>query len=98
MSNVRLTWDLPVVSARQAAISHTIIDFRVDPTLPWTLQDTVDVAAIQELLFVDVQPGAYFYRATVVDVDGVSGLPVETSITVAFDPPGAVTNFIATEE
>ena len=98
MTNMRLTWDLPNVSIRQAPIQHTVIDFRVDPTLPWAMQDTVAAAAVQELLFVDIQPGSYFYRATVVDADGVSGAPVETQATVAFDPPGIVTNLTATEE
>ena len=67
MSDVRLTWDLPTVTPRQYPIAHVRIEFRVDESLPWTIQDTVDAAAAQELLFVDVQPGTFFYQAIVVD-------------------------------
>ena len=98
MSDVRLTWDLPTVTARQYPIAHVRIEFRVDESLPWTIQDMVDVAAVQELLFVDVQPGTFFYQAIVVDEQGQEGAPVETNITLAFDLPGSVENFLATEE
>lgn len=98
MSNVRLTWTLPPVTPRQYSIDYTRIEFRVSDTLPWTEQDVVPASNPQELLFVDVQPGSFFYRATVVDTEGNEGPPVETSIVLAFDPPGSVTDFIATEE
>ena len=98
MSNVRLTWDLPAVGPTQRQIDYVRIDFRVDATLPWTEQDRVTPDVAQELLFQDVAPGLYFYQATVVDVDGVEGPPVETSVDVAFDGPGSVANFTATVE
>jgi len=98
VSDVRLTWDLPTVTPRQYPIAHVRIEFRVDESLPWTIQDTVDAAAAQELLFVDVQPGTFFYQAIVVDEQGQEGAPVETSINIAFDVPGGVENFLATEE
>lgn len=98
MANRRLTWTLPNVSGRQAAISHTRIDFRVDPSLPWTTQDNVPADGVQELLFLDVNPGTFYYQATVVDVEGQEGPPVETSAFLQYDPPGSVTDFIATDE
>ena len=98
MSNVRLTWTLPEVTPRQNPIAHVRIEFRVAETLPWTVQDTVDSGATQELLFIDVQPGTFFYRAIVVDTEGLEGPPVETLVTLSFDPPGSVQNFTATVE
>lgn len=98
MSNVRLTWTLPAVSARQRPIQHTEISVRVDPTLPWTVQDVVVPGVAQELVFFDVPPGDQYYQAVVVDVDGLRGAPVETSVAVPFDPPGTVTELTATIE
>lgn len=97
MTDRTLTWDLPQVSARQAPILHTRIDFRTDTDLPWTTQDTIAADAPQQLVFADVQPGTFFYRATVVDVDMQEGEPVETAANLAFDPPGSVSNFTATD-
>ena len=98
MSNVRVTWGLPAVSARQKPIQHTEISVRVDPTLPWVVQDIVVPTAAQELLFFDVAPGTHHYRAVVVDIDGVRGAEAETSVVVPFDPPGVVTSLTATVE
>lgn len=98
MSNVRLTWALPAVSARQKPIQYTEISVRVDPGLPWTVQDIVDYNAIQELLFIDVPPGEQFYQAVVFDIDGRAGNPVETSVAVPFDPPGEVSTLTAVVE
>ncbi len=98
MSNVRLTWALPTPTSRQRPILHTEISVRVDPSLPWTVQDVVVPTAIQELVFNNVAPGNHFYRAVVVDIDNVRGAEVETSVTVPFDAPGVVTSFTATFE
>jgi hypothetical protein len=98
MSNVRVTWALPAVSARQKPILHTEISVRVDPSLPWTVQDTVTPDVTQELVFFDVFPGDQYYRAVVIDIDGVRGAEVETSIAVPFDPPGVVTDLNAVLE
>ena len=98
MSNVRLTWVLPTVSARQKPIQVTEISVRVDPLFPWTVQDIVDPSVTQELLFVDVPPGDQFYQAVVIDVDGARGNPVDTSVAVPFDPPGVVTTLVAVVE
>jgi hypothetical protein len=98
MSNVRVSWALPPVSPRQKPILHTEISVRVDPSLPWTVQDTVTPDVPQELVFFDVAPGDQYYRAVVVDTDFVRGAEVETSIAVPFDPPGVVTNFSAVLE
>lgn len=98
MSNVRLTWVLPEVTPRQRPIQHTKIDVRVLGADTWTEQALIPPDVTQELLFSDVSPGDYEYQATVVDVDNVSGPPVEASISVPFDPPGVVSTFIATLE
>lgn len=98
MSNVRVSWVLPTVTPRQKPIQHTEISVRVDPTLPWTVQDVVVPADPQELLFVDVAPGTYYYQAVVVDTDGVRGPARETSADVPFDPPGAVSALAAVVE
>ena len=98
MANRRLTWDLPTVTPRQAAIAGVRIEFRVDPSFDWTVQDTVAPDVTQELLFVDVAPGTFFYRAIVVDVEGTEGAPVEIEVFGSFDVPGEVTNFVATDE
>jgi hypothetical protein len=98
MANRRLTWALPVVTVRQHPIERTEIAFRVDTTLPWTVQTSVLEADIQELLFADVPVGDMFYRAVVIDTSGARGNDAVISASGAYDPPGAVTNFIATEE
>ena len=98
MANRRLTWELPVVTPRQAAIKHVEISFRADASFPWTKQADVPVDDPQELLFVDVAPGTMYYRAIIVDVENIAGSPVEGSATAAFDPPGTVMNFTITEE
>lgn len=98
MSNVRVTWALPNVSARQKPIQHTEISVRVDPALPWTVQDVVLPDVPQELIFFDVFPGTQYYQAVVIDTDNVRGNPVETNVAVPFDPPGTVTSLTAVLE
>lgn len=99
MSNVRLTWTLPSVSPIQKPIQHTEIAFRVaSASLPWTIQDTVAPDVTQELLFVDVQPGDYEYRAVVVDTDGQRGPDAFAAASIPFATPGSVSDFTATVE
>lgn len=95
MTDVRLTWELPNVGSRQRPIQSTKISFRVDASLPWTVQEMV-LAPETELLFQDVPSGTIFYQAIAVDDLGQESTPVETSVDIAFDPPGAVANFQAT--
>jgi hypothetical protein len=98
MSNVRLTWSLPTVSARQAEIQHVEISLRVNESFPWTLQDIIATASVQELLLVDVAPGTYFYQGVVVDIEGNRGNPVETFVNIGVESPGEISNFTATLE
>lgn len=98
MSNVRLSWALPPVTPRQKPIRHTEISVRVDPALPWTVQDVVVPTVTQELVFFDVAPGTHYYRAVVIDTDGVRGAEAETNVAVPFDPPGVVTSLTAVIE
>ncbi len=98
MSNVRLTWTLPDVSLRQSPIDYVRVEFRVDETFPWTEQDVVPAADPQELLFVDVAPGTFFYQVTIVDVNGLEGAPAFVQVDVAFDAPGVVLDLTAVEE
>lgn len=98
MTDRTLSWILPNVSPRQAAIDHTIIDFRVDESLPWTVQDNVASDGPQQLVLVNVMPGRFIYRATVVDAGGQPGPSVEIEITNnAYDPPGSVESFTAVD-
>ena len=60
MANRRLTWVLPPVTARQHPIAGVEIAFRVDASLPWTVQTTVP-ANTQELLFQDVPVGDLYH-------------------------------------
>jgi hypothetical protein len=94
-----LTWDLPPVSPRQAPIKETVISFRVDPSLPWTEQDRVAVDSTQELRFIDVAAGTFFYQGIVIDVRGVEcEVPAVISASLEFEPPGSIQNFTATDE
>jgi len=88
MTDVRLNFPLPVVTPNHKPILHTRIEFRVDESFPWTLQDDV-LAPLDELLLVDVAPGTYFYQATVFDTDLVSGPPSNATATIGFLPPGS---------
>ena len=98
MSDVILSWELPVVTARQHPIDYARVEFRVDPSFPWVIQDVVVSSDVQELRFVDVAPGSWFYQVTVVDVVGAEGTPVEVGADVPFDVPGAVINLVAVIE
>ena len=99
MADRLLSFDWPDVGPRQAALKHAIIDLRVDESLPWDFQDTVlyvdgDTGASLELL--DVNPGRFIYRCTIVDVEDQTDLnPAETEITGASEPPGSALNFTA---
>ncbi len=92
-----LSWELPQVGSRQAAIAHVRISQRVAPEFPWTEITTVAADQPQQLVLPQVNPGTIYYQAIVVDVDGQEGPPVETSGTLAFDLPGSVTNFTVTD-
>ena len=98
MADRLLTWVLPNVTPRQRPIERTEIAFRVDASFPWTVQTSILAADPQELRFVDVPVGEMFYRAVVIDDVGARGNDTIISATGAFDVPGAVTNFTATEE
>lgn len=98
MANRRLTCVLPPVTPRQHPIEGVEIAFRVDASFPWTVQTTVLVTAPQELFFQDVPVGDIFYRGVVVDIMGARSNDAVISAFGAFDPPGSLTNFIATEE
>ena len=98
MANRRLTWELPTVTARQHPIAGVEIAFRVDASVAWTVQTTVLAADTQELLFQDVPVGDTFYRGVVIDIVGGRGNDAIISASGAFDLPGSITNFIATEE
>ena len=97
MSNVRLTWKLPTPTSRQRAIARTVIEGRVSPSLPWATLNTVDAPG-ETLLLTDHPPGAWEFRATVVDVGNVPSTPVTTSLDIAFDPPSPATDFTAVVE
>ena len=98
MANRRLTYVLPSVTPRQHPISGVEIAFRADAALPWTVQAIVPATDPSELLFADVPVGEMFYRAVVIDVVGARGNDSVISATGAYDIPGSVTNFTATEE
>jgi hypothetical protein len=98
MSDRLLTYVLPKVSTRQHPIAGVEIAFRVDASLPWTVQTTIPAADPPQLLFVDVPAGEMFYRAVVIDAVGARGNDAIISATGAYDIPGSVTNFTATEQ
>lgn len=101
MGNRRLTCITPAVSSRQHPIVGVEFAFRVDPLVAWTVQTVVPASnpsETVELLFADVPVGEMFYRAVVIDAVGARGNDAIISATGAYDLPGTVTNFTATEE
>lgn len=98
MADRKLTWALPNVSARQHPIDGTEIAFRVDTSFPWQVQTIVPATDPQELLFADIPVGEMFYRAVVIDAVGARGNDAIISATGAYDIPGSVTNFTATDQ
>lgn len=98
MANRRLAWTLDPITARQAPIAGVEISLRVDPSLPWDVQDTILPEEPQELLLIDVPPGTFYYRAVIVDNQGNRGGDAEVSAFGLYDPPGVVSNFTVTEE
>lgn len=97
MSNVRLNWKLPTPNARQRPIARTKIEGRTSPSLPWGEINLVD-APTQTLLIQDIAPGAWEFRATVIDAGNVPSSSVTAGIDIAFDPPSPVTEFSAVLE
>lgn len=96
MSNILLTWQLPVPSARQRPISHSRIDARVSPELPWTEIAIVTVPT-EQLLLEDMAPGAWEFRHLTVDAAGVeTDEPAFASIEVDFEAPSGAIAFTAT--
>jgi len=98
MANRRLTWVLPPVTIRQHPIASSEIAFRVDASVPWTVQTTVLAEDAQELLFQDVPVGDMLYRGVVIDEVGGRGNDAIISAFGEYDLPGTLTNFTATEE
>lgn len=94
MSNVRLSWVLPVPTNRQRPLSHVHIETRVSLDLPWTEIATVDAPGT-ELVIQDVAPGSWMYRAIVIDNGSNESVPVSVGVTVDFDDPSPVTGFTA---
>ena len=98
MADVRATWDLPPLTGQQADIDRVEVSFRVAGVTEWTLQDAIQPSEPQELVFADVAPGDWEYRAVIFDVNGASGDDALASLTVPFEPPGVVENFTVTLE
>lgn len=93
--NVTVSWTLPSVSAAQYPLASTEVSFRTDPSFPWTVQDNVLVSEPQELVFVDMAPGTYYFQGVCVDEQGQRSDPVEAQVDVPFDRPSAPENFQA---
>ena len=88
MSNVVISWKDPVV---KAGIEFVLIEASVDDI---NYAEIAQVAAgVQTLVDQDVQPGKWFYRATVFPAAGDPSDPVKGSIEVPFPKAGAVTDF-----
>ena len=97
MSDVLLTWEIPPQDGSRRPIDYVRVDYRVDPSLPWTEQDRLAPNAAQELLFSDVPSGTHYYQVTVVDIDGLeSPNPPQASATIDFNAPLDVINLVAT--
>jgi hypothetical protein len=74
-----------------------VIQARADSTLPWGTPVIVPMPNTTTV-YADVAPGAWEFQAIAVDIDDRQSVPVFTSIALAFDAPGPVTNFTAVEE
>jgi hypothetical protein len=94
MSNVTLSWVLPVPTARQRPIAGVAIEARVSADLPWTEVAFVEAPATT-LVLQDVAPGQWFYRGIVVDTAGAVSPPLNASVEVDFDGPSALVSFEA---
>lgn len=88
MSNVVITWKDPVV---KAGIDHIAIEASVNDRDYMSIADVAP--GVQTLTDQDVQPGRWFYQATVVPVKGGPSIPVKGSIDVPFPQAGQVTDF-----
>lgn len=97
MTDRVLTWELPVVTPRQREQKHTVVEFRADPSLPWTIQDTVLATAEQKVEFLDVNAGTFDYQLTIYDIADVAGEPVIVSANLPFEPPGSPLNVTITD-
>jgi len=95
--NVRLTWQLPVPTARQRALKHVRIEGRVDGVAQWGVIDAVAVPAT-DLVIEDIAPGTWQFRGIVVDIDDRESAPVETSVDVPFDGPSPLVSLSAAVE
>ena len=99
MANIRVTWDLPTVTPNNHPILHTLVEMRVDPSLPWaSAGNPVLPTDVQELLSTDLAPGTYHFRVTPVDTADTLGTPAEASTEIVAEVLGSVTNLVLTVE
>jgi len=97
MSNFDLKWTLPTPTAKQRPLKHVLIEVRQVGMTAWTLVTTVPVPTTQ--LTIDIGPGIWEYRATVVDAADVkdpTGKIATVTVVATFDPPSTVGTFTIT--
>lgn len=96
MANLRIQWVLPTV--RQSGlplpveeIANVRIDLSADGGQSYG-EIGVYAPNILETIVQDLEPGEWFVRGTVVDVQNRQSTPVSSSIVIADDsPPGGLT-------
>ena len=96
MTTLTANWTNPTPNARQAAIRGVVVSLAVAAATPVFSPITEVAAPATTFTQTSIDPGDYVLRLVVVDVDGVSGAPVDTAFRVAFDAPGVVSNVVIT--
>jgi len=92
MATYDLNWTLPQVLGNQRALKNVVIDVRQVGNAAWTNVTTVAVPAVK--LTLDIGPGNWEYRCTVVDVGNVASLnPKVVTVNIQYSPPGDVSVF-----
>lgn len=93
---MNLSWTNSTPTARQRALKHTLIEARVDASLPWATVNIVPVPGNALTIDPSIAPGDWTFRATEVDVGNVASSNQPTvMVAVSFDPPSGVSNFQA---
>lgn len=103
MSNLIVTWDLPIKRADGRAlpieeILHTRVEMKVDGAPEFTPLDPVLPSEEQEHFFEDIDPGTYHFQAFTVDTLEQDSLPATGSISIDPALPGSPQNFKLTLE
>lgn len=94
--NAVVSWDLPASRESgnplpQSDIAHVAVSLSADQGANFGFLENVSPPDVDHLI-PDLEDGDWIVRLTVVDIEGVAGVEVDTSFVIDTSAPGPVTN------